>query len=99
MNEQIEKLNQQLKPAILFIKKNMVFIAIVIFLIVYSVIVIRINNLASATPSEAEVQSKLQTISQPSIDKTLLAKVKQLQDQNIQVQALFNQARNNPFSE
>ncbi|MFI5271323.1 MAG: hypothetical protein ACHQT9_04760 [Candidatus Saccharimonadales bacterium] len=99
MNEQLQQLTKQADPIIQFGKKYMTFIILIIFLVVYILLVFRIDNLSSVTPSQAEVDSKLQTIAQPKIDPKILAKVKQLQNQNIQVQTLFNQARSNPFSE
>jgi len=39
------------------------------------------------------------TVTMPKIDEDAIAKIQQLKDQNIEVQSLFENARNNPFSE
>ncbi len=99
MKEQTQALLQQLKPFTNFVQRYLTFIVLTLFLLIYTVLVVRIDQFSGATPSDAEVASKQQTISHPKVNQATLGKIQQLQNQNIQVQALFNQARNNPFSE
>ena len=42
---------------------------------------------------------KVKTVKLPKIDENAVKNIEQLEDQNIEVQSLFNEARNNPFSE
>lgn len=62
-------------------------------------LVFRINQLATAEPSEALIEEKLQTVARPKLDQTVINRIQQLQDQNVEVRSLFDQARNNPFNE
>ena len=69
------------------------------FMIIYGALVLEINHLSGAEPTQAQLDAKLKTVQRPTIDQPTLDKIQQLQDQNIQVQTLFDQARQNPFAE
>ena len=99
MKDQIKPLLKIIDPVLVILKNYTAFIVVLLFLALYMMLVIRIGNLSASSPSQAQIDSKLQTIARPKIDPKVLIKIQQLQNQNIQVQALFNQARNNPFSE
>lgn len=86
-------------PRLLALKKYVVFIFIILVLSVYGYLVFHISSLAKAEPDESAITERLKTVQRPKIDKDALNKVQQLEDQNIQVQTLFQQARENPFTE
>lgn len=65
--------------------------------IVYGFIVWRADTLQHAQPQQSAIASKLE--SSTHIDQATINKIKQLQDNSVSVQALFNQARQNPFQE
>lgn len=65
--------------------------------IVYGFVVWRVDTLRNAPPPASAVASKLQTSTH--IDQATVNKIKQLQDNSVNVQALFNKARQNPFQE
>lgn len=66
---------------------------------VYGFLVFRINSLNSAQPTDSSVASKAQSFRNPHIDSETVQKIQQLQDNSVNVQALFDQARQNPFQE
>ncbi|MFA5003667.1 MAG: hypothetical protein WC498_00045 [Candidatus Saccharimonadales bacterium] len=74
---------------------------IIIFLLVigavYSFVIYRINALASVEPSSDSVNAIVHN--KPHIDQATINKIKQLQDNSVNVQTLFDQARQNPFQE
>lgn len=59
----------------------------------------RAYSLANAPTPAAAVSSKLQSVNNPHIDQATVDKINQLQDNSVNVRALFNQARQNPFQE
>ncbi|HKR82472.1 MAG TPA: hypothetical protein VJR27_05770 [Candidatus Saccharimonadales bacterium] len=65
---------------------------------VYSIILLRINTLSQAQPDASQVTVQV-TQKSLKVDPTVVEKIKQLQDNSVSVQALFDQARNNPFHE
>lgn len=91
----------KLKVQVHRLLQNLLSMRIPLFLVVvaavYGFIVWRISALQAVQPNLDAVSSKLQ--STPHIDQATVTKVKQLQDNSVNVQALFNQARNNPFQE
>lgn len=65
---------------------------------VYSIVVLRINTLSQAEPSASDVTLQA-TAHSLKVDPSVVQKIQQLQDNSVSVQALFQQARNNPFNE
>jgi predicted negative regulator of RcsB-dependent stress response len=92
-------LTQQIQPAVRFVKKYKKFLFSMIVLAMLGFLVFRINQLATAEPSEAMIDEKLQTVTRPKLDQEVIDRIQQLQDQNVEVQSLFDQARKNPFNE
>lgn len=99
MNEKLKILSKKLEPAVIAAKKGSGLIFILVFAGIYGFLVLRVQALTQAEPTPDMLAEQLQTIQRPKIDEDAVEKIKQLEDQNIQVQSLFDEARNNPFSE
>ncbi len=95
----IQKTITAVGPAIEFVKKYYVFISLVVVLTIFGFIFYRIGYFNTLEPSASDIEEKLLTVKRPKIDKAVVEKLENLEDQNIQVQSLFNQARENPFKE
>lgn len=66
----------------------------ILFLVaLYGYLVMQINQATSVQPTS----NTPQTAQAAHIDPTLVKQLQQLQDNSVSVQALFNQARSNPF--
>jgi hypothetical protein len=94
---------QNIKPILIkylaFAKKYAVLIFVLVSLGVFGFLVFRIRTLASREPSE-DVISEKSSKSQPiNIDESAVKQVEQLQSANVDVKALFEQSRDNPFQE
>ena len=81
------------------LKKYITFIFVITVMFIFSFFIFRINQISRTEPSDLEVEEKLQTVRRPKIDQAVLDKIEKLQGQNIEVQSLFDTARNNPFNE
>ncbi len=99
MNVDIKDISKRITPLLSKLRRNATFIFIVSFLFIYTFLVIRINLLNQQEPSDDAVSEKLKTVQRPKTDKDTLTKIQELQDQNVEIQSLFKQARDNPFSE
>jgi predicted PurR-regulated permease PerM len=86
-----------LKTLLAKYSRHTVFAAIMIVLLVYLLVVYKINSLANAEPS-ADQQQTIST-SVPHIDSQAINQIQMLENNNANVHSLFEQARNNPFSE
>lgn len=65
----------------------------------YSFLVFRINSLTTSDPTEESITQALSTVQRPKLDQTIVEKVQSLEDNSVEVKALFQEARDNPFSE
>ena len=65
----------------------------------YGFLVWQINSLSNVKPSSDQVSAKLSGGNSVHVDKTVIDKMQQLQDNSVNVQSLFEQARENPFQE
>lgn len=99
MNADLKTLLAKLTILLAKIRRYAVVIFIVGLVGIYSFLVFRINMLTRVEPSDNDVSAKLQTLKRPKIDKSVVSKIQQLQDNSVEVQALFKQARDNPFQE
>jgi uncharacterized protein involved in cysteine biosynthesis len=99
MNLEVKDITSKIAPALLWLKKYAAFIFAMVVLLVYGYLVFHINTLASQEPADDAVAERLKTVQRPKIDEDAVDKIEQLQDQNVQVQTLFQQARDNPFTE
>lgn len=99
MKLDFKNLPEKLTPVIGFLKRYAVFISILVVLSIATFFVLRINQYSRMEPTDQAIEDKLQTVQRPKVDQTVLNKIQQLQDQNVQVQTLFDQARDNPFNE
>lgn len=73
---------------------GLLFFVIIAF--VYTFLIYRIHTLSSVEPTQSVVTAKART---PHIDKNLVLQLQQLKDNSVNVQTLFDQARDNPFHE
>ena len=96
--QQPASLQASLTQAGRMLLKYRVLLFFVVLAGIYSLVVLRINTLSQAEPSASDVT--LQTTAHSlKVDPTVVQKIQQLQDNSVSVQALFQQARNNPFNE
>ena len=89
------QLTKQLKPYLNVALRYRALLFFVALSIVYGYVITRINAFNNVAPSTADQT----TAKQVHVDPQVISKIKQLQDNSVSVQALFNDARNNPFSE
>lgn len=99
LNLDIKSIRPRLKKLLKLLAKYATFIVIILVLASYGFLVIRIKSLVTNDPNSDAVDQRIKALPRLAIDKNTLTKIQQLQDSNIQVKALFNSARNNPFQE
>lgn len=94
-----QTLKPRLMQALRWLEHHVVIVSIVTVVLLYSGLVLQINLLNRREPSEDAVTEKLQTIKRLKINQGVIDQLKQLEDNSSDVQALFKQARDNPFQE
>lgn len=91
--------NAGLKKALNQLTQLRVPLFIFTVMVLYIFVAWRVNVLSNAEPTEAQISSKISETSSPRIDQATVDKIRQLQDNSVNVQTLFNEARQNPFQE
>jgi len=99
MNIEFKDLTEKLATLATKLRRFSVFIFIIAVLLLYSYLVLHINTLTQIEADPAAVAEQLETTRRPKIDQSAIEKIEDLQDQNVQVDSLFKEARENPFSE
>lgn len=99
MNLEVKDIIAKLEPLVKNLRHYLVLGFILAVVMAYSFLVFRINTLASQEPDEDAVTERLKTVQRPKIDEDALSKIERLEDQNIQIRTLFQDARDNPFVE
>lgn len=93
--------SDQLKTQLHQLSKQFTKLRVPLFLLlvvlVYAFVAWRISVLQNTQPSANSVSAQIQTSTH--IDQATINKIQKLQNNSASVNALFNQARNNPFQE
>lgn len=94
---------QNLKTKVLelasILKKYSVILFILLSLGILGYLVTRIKTLANHEPSIEMVNEKLNQNQSFVIDESIVRKIEQLKETNVDVKAIFEQTRDNPFQE
>jgi hypothetical protein len=92
-------LHKKLANLVQSLQKYDAMIFFVFLAVIYGFLLWRITSLSQATPDPSTVATKAQATHSPHIDQSVVNKIQQLQDNSVNVQALFDEARSNPFQE
>lgn len=99
-------MNTDLKniPAALFtlLSKLSRYVAILFTLLVlalYGYLILHVSSLTQAEIDQTEVLERLQATRRTEVDQRAVDRILLLQDQNVQIESIFEEARENPFSE
>lgn len=82
-----------------FLKKYASFIILIVVLCLFGFLVYQIRSFATQEPSDNIVNEKMGQTRPINIDKDAVEKIQQLQSTNVEVKALFDKNRDNPFQE
>lgn len=99
MKLKAENLIHKLHALATELQRHATFICIVIFAVLYGYILFTVSSLSQKAPGETAVNEQLKTVSRPKINKDAARAMERLEDRNVKVQAIFEQARDNPFTE
>lgn len=99
LNLDLKSIPQQLKKLLGKFQRYIVIIFIVTLVGLYGYLIVQISSSATEEPTQAQVIEELGTVKRLKIDQDSIDKIEKLEDQNVVVQSLFEDARNNPFSE
>ncbi len=97
MTDHTINLRNKLMTLITWARMHRLILFIVAISTIYGALLFRINLLNNQQPSSSDISAKLNTVSRPQIDQSVVNKIEQLRDNSSPTRTLFNNARNNPF--
>ncbi len=89
----------KLAGATAFLRRHLVTIIIAAFGLLYMYILWQVSVLTSTVPSDKAVTDQLKAVPRPKIDEKAAQTMQGLEDQNVKIQTIFDEARENPFTE
>lgn len=96
-NIEVKQITIALKRAFEKLLSYSGFLFVVTILLIYSFLVLRISILSDPKPDENAVAEQMNNVKRLKVDQNSIDRIEQLEDQNIGVQSLFEEARDNPF--
>lgn len=97
LNNHLGKLTDRLKVMLRKFRRYALVVFLVFVGCIYSFLLLRTSTLNSAQPSADAVTNQVKAARLPHIDQSVVNQLKTLRDNSVNVQALFDQGRNNPF--
>lgn len=95
----IKDFSSKLSPVLDKVRSYGGFMLVMITLGLFGFIVLQIRSYATIQPTQSEVDQKLQDLKRTRIDQDAIEKIEELESNNVDVKALFDEARDNPFQE
>lgn len=99
MNIDLKEIPAKFAPLLQKMRQYSTFIIVLVVLGMFGFIVLRIRTYATVEPTQAAIDEKLQALQRTQVDQEAIDRIKKLESSNIDVKALFDKARDNPFQE
>lgn len=87
----------KLAPVKDFIVRYAVIIFVLSIVAVFAYMTLNIAHFANLDPSASQIDERTSSLTAVKLDEKSITKIKQLQDQNINIESLFDNGRANPF--
>lgn len=88
-----------LQSLVTIIKRYAVILLVAAFAVACGYVITLTNSLVQQEPDQAAVNEQLKTVPRPKITDQAAARMQQLESQNVDIKAIFDNARQNPFNE
>lgn len=93
----LKQLTARLTPLLAGVRRFRFVLFVCFVAALYGFVLLRINTLSNAQPSPDAVTGQVKAAGVPHIDESVVQQLESLHNNSVNVQALFNEARNNPF--
>jgi len=99
MSKDIKDLKPLFLKSVTWFKRYYPLLMFIAIAGMYGYLVLQINSLSHLEPTDQVVSERIKEVRKPNIDPQTALKLKALEDNSQEVQALFKAARENPFQE
>jgi hypothetical protein len=96
-NIDIKSFPSALLKSLVGLKKYSVLAFVLLLFVIYGYITYRIHAVSTQAPATAAIDNQIKGSHVPQVDPEIVRKLESLNDNSASVQALFNEARSNPF--
>src|SRR5690606_29527860 len=93
------KLLEQFQIIGAYVQRYLVVITITIFALLCGYLLMKATSLTSAEPDPSAKTEETQAVARPRVEEKIVNTILGLEDRNVQVQTIFENARENPFME
>lgn len=90
---------EQLLKVLHMLRQRAAIICFIVFGIIYAYIMITVSGLSQQVPDESAVNEKLTKVARPKVDEEVAQTMLGLEERNITIKSIFEDARRNPFTE
>lgn len=90
---------EQLKMLLVALRGHLVVISVVLFASLCAYLLVLATTLLQAQPKATDLTERANAASSPKVSKDIVETIEGLEDRNVQVQTIFEDARENPFTE
>ncbi len=97
MLDSITKYLSPFKRILAIINKHRLITYMVFIFALYGLLIIKINNLGQISASTSQTTATTNVTTPEHLNQSVIYQLQQLQNNNVTVQSLFEQARSNPF--
>ena len=99
MNIEVKDLPEKILPALQKLGRFIPLMFILIVLGIYSFMVLHVDQLMQTEVQDEDVEEMVEEAGGLEIDRQAVEAIERLEDQNVEVEAIFQEARDNPFAE
>ncbi len=93
------EIKDQINGIVQLLNKNKIYIFILFIMITYGYIYVKMQSADSASPNTAQIQAIANPLAGTKINAQVVQQIQSLQNNSVNVQTLFQNARNNPFND
>lgn len=90
---------EQLTKLLHILRQRAAIICIIVFGVIYGYIMMNVSDLSQQAPSESSIEEKLTDVARPKVDEEVAQTMLGLEERNVTIKAIFEDARRNPFTE
>jgi hypothetical protein len=80
-----------------FASRYIVIIFVICVALIFGFLTLKIANYSNDEPTDDQIEERLGALQTVRLNDDAVQKIKELQDQNISLDSLFNNGRDNPF--
>ena len=95
----LSDLKNQLNKIVQILNKNKLFIFIIVVILTYGYIYLKIETANSISLNSTQIQAITNPLANTRINSQVVQQIQSLQNNSVNVQSLFQNARNNPFND